>query len=169
LLVTRSEATITGAILAGTEALAWLLVAWAEAAITGAILAWTEPFAWAILTRAETTITRAIFTRAILTAWSLCTGLIFTAWLFRTGLIFLRAFFTARAIFSAGSFGLRLFAGLLIGMFPELLNLFFGQHPPCANRQICQGQWALTNTNKPQHLIAKQFSDFTNLPFPAFA
>jgi hypothetical protein len=54
-------------------------------------------------------------------------------------------------------------------MFPELLNLFFGEHPPCANRQICQGQWALTNTNEPQHLIAKQFGNFTNLPFPTLA
>jgi hypothetical protein len=53
-------------------------------------------------------------------------------------------------------------------MFPKGSDFIIGQLAPRARRQIPKRQWPLTNANKPQHLIAEQLCDFTNLTLATF-
>jgi hypothetical protein len=53
-------------------------------------------------------------------------------------------------------------------MRPERFDLFVGQLAPFADWKIAKQNRALTHANEPQHLVAKHFSDLTNLAFAAF-
>ncbi len=52
-------------------------------------------------------------------------------------------------------------------MRPKCFYFFVGQFAPLAGRQIAKQHRALTHANEPQHLVAKHFSNFTNLAFAA--